>query len=52
MLALFKKEIRPHNVIFKMFRAGSAYERLQTGVASDFDVMVYMNVWRGRWHVS
>ena len=51
LLKLLQEEFRPHKVLFKMFRAGSAYEKLQAGEASDFDVMVYMNIWRGKWKV-
>jgi len=38
--------------IFKTHNCGSAYEKLQAGEASDFDVLVFLNVKKWRWEVS
>jgi len=36
----------------QLYRAGSAFEKVQAGEANDFDVMIYFNLWKGIWKVG
>ena len=39
------------NHVYKMFNCGSAYEKHQAGEATDFDVMLFLNVRKWQWKV-
>ena len=44
-----KKEMGGH--LFRTFKTGSAYEKVQAGEAKDFDIMIFLNVRKWAWEV-
>jgi len=53
LLGVIRKDIKPKNMISRqLYRAGSAFEKVQAGEANDFDVMIYFNLWKGIWKVG
>ena len=49
LMGKLKKEMGGH--LFRTFKTGSAYEKVQAGEAKDFDIMIFLNVRKWAWEV-
>ena len=55
LLDLLLNEMKLKNLTrkyLKPFKAGSAFEKVQAGEATDFDVMIFLDISKGIWKVG